>query len=558
MKRIIIIFTSVLLLAGCSGFIDPDDKGGITNNELYSTAKGYETIITASYAALRTIYGDYPFLLMAGTDLYEGHTTNTNQDESVYLYRMYPNTGHVSTFYSNCYKAIQRFNMALYYNDLPKDMDNALRATYKSEMRFLRAYFHFLLVEQFGGISINDEATLSPRTSIPRNTLAECYDFIISEIEDCIGALGKSTVARVNQDVANHYLAKIYLTRGWDLNNPDDFTKAKAYAQKVFDSRGEIVLTYEDVWSWENENNSEILFAVQYDPKSIPNVTSGNQQQHCFAPYLGGVEHLTKTTNWNFIPSWGMRKWYPENDTRYETSFMIRIYERYFDYYTVDDKSTLKVRAYFPRVWGRSITEDDLEEWSTAFPTTDIFNLRPFYDDDVELYRSYPFAGSPNMWTAPLKKFDSPASLDNAHQGKSSVRDIVLARLAETYFLYAEACIGLNDFTTATAYVRKVIDRPGNATFGTLPNALEGATSKEEALHGYLIESGKEFLGEYNARWPELRRTGMLKFMTDRYNYEIQKLGAPIDFNKFKLRPIPENAILLNDALTEADQNPGY
>ena len=74
----------------------------------------------------------------------------------------------------------------------------------------------------------------------------------------------------------------------------------------------------------------------------------------------------------------------------------------------------------------------------------------------------------------------------------------------------------------------------------------------------YLIESGKEFMGEYNGRWPELRRTGMLKFMTERYNYQMQTEAGNIDFNKFKLRPIPESAILLNDALTAKDQNPGY
>jgi len=557
MKKINIIFTSILLLTGCSGFLEPDDKGGITNNDLYSSRIGYETLITASYSSLRSTYGGVPYLLFAGTDLYVGDIGNPNTNRSVFLYDLFPNTNHVNTFYSDCYGAIQRFNMALYYNDLPKDMDDALRAQYKSEMRFLRAFYHFLLVEQFGGVTINQEATLSPRTNMPRNTLAECYEFIISEIEDCIGALGKNTVGRVNQDVANHYLAKIYLTRGWDLGNSDDFTKAKMYAQKVFDSRGEIVLTYEDLWSWQNENNSEIIFAVQYDVKSIPSTTGGNSQQE-YGPYLGGVETLTKGTNRVGFPGWGMRMWYTENDSRWETSFMTTIYERYFDYYHVADKTSLTVRAYYPRLWDRDWTQDDTDAWLATHVTTPTFYMRPHYNDE-ESYRNGNFSvGTQNMWTSQIKKFDSPASSDYAYQGRSSVRDIVLARLGETYFLYAEACIGLNDFTTAAIYVRKVINRPGNALSETLPNALEGATTREEALHGYLKESGKEFIGEYTARWPELRRTGMLKFMLERYNYDIATLGYTLDYNKYKLRPIPEDAILLNDALSKADQNPGY
>src|SRR5690606_42018760 len=92
----------------------------------------------------------------------------------------------------------------------------------------------------------------------------------------------------------------------------------------------------------------------------------------------------------------------------------------------------------------------------------------------------------------------------------------------------AEACIGLNDFVTASEYIQKVLDRPGNAKDGVklYPNIdVATAGSQIEALDAYHIETAKEFVGEYN-RWPELRRTKRLKDLCGRYNYDIKKIGV--------------------------------
>ena len=235
MKKTIYILSMAFVWASCDVLIE-DNKGGIPNEEFYQTSVGYSTLITASYASLRTIYGDTPWLLLTGTDIYV--KSRLNFPTSLYEYEsLYPSDTYVAEFYSGCYAAIQTINTALYYNDTPTDMSDSDREKYKSEMRFLRAYYHFLLLEQFGGITINDEITLSPRTNMPRNTLEDCYEFIITEMEDCISSLETSTVAIINKDVVNHYLAKVYLTRAWDLNNQNDFTTAKSYAQKVFDTR---------------------------------------------------------------------------------------------------------------------------------------------------------------------------------------------------------------------------------------------------------------------------------------------------------------------------------
>jgi starch-binding outer membrane protein, SusD/RagB family len=568
MKKIlyIIILALSLIAYGCSDFLEEDNKGGISNDVFYKTAVGYETLITASYASLRTVYGSCdingnyngscPWLLLAGTDLYQ--KTRQNDHLSLYEYSsLYPSDQYVLEYYSNCYKAIQTINMALYYNDYPTDLAEATRTQYKAEMRFLRAFYHFLLVEQFGGISINQEPTLEgPRMNMPRNTLADCYDFIISEMEDCLPDLTASTVARVNQRVANHYLAKVYLTRAWDLGNTADFTAAKSYAQAVITAAsGGITLSYHNLWSPTNENNSEILFAVQYSAASIATTSQGNTQQALFGQYMGGSETHQKLMLTQLIPAWNLHKWYAANDARYNESFMLTVYENYFDYYD-HDTTTLKVRAYYPRIWGRDFTQADRVAWKATHDTISSFVCYPFLENNEEAYRA---GFNRDFYTPVLKKFDSPASRDfGSTSTTASVRDVVLARVAEDYFIYAEACIGLNDYVSAANYVQDVLDRPGNAKSGSLTNSIASATTQQEALEQYLIESGKEFIGEYNGRWPELRRTGMLQFMVEKYNYDIIKQGIDLDFDTYKLRPIPEDAIIINEGIDEDDQNPGY
>jgi starch-binding outer membrane protein, SusD/RagB family len=564
MKKIVSILLILIVAASCKKFLVEDNKGGITNDKFYSTVAGYQTLMTASYATLRTTYGSNdlsggylscPWVLLAGTDLYQ--KTRQNDHLSLYEYSsLYPSDIYVKEFYFNCYKAIQTINMGLYYNSYPSALADATRAQYKAELRFLRAFYHFLLVEQFGGVAIDDEATLlEPRMNIPRKSLSESYDFIISEIEDCIGDLSANATARINQDVANHYLAKIYLTRGWDLGDNNDFVTAKAYAQKVFNTRGAITLTYQNLWDPTKENNPEVLFAIQYGANSISSTSSGNTQQALFGQYMGGAETTQKIMLTQLIPSWNLHMWYPENDARYDVTFMLTVYEKYFDYYSVADKSTLKVRAFHPRVWGRDYTTAELNTWKTTHTTIGTnFKFYPFIENEARYRANFQL----DFYTPTIKKFDSPASSTySIVVSSASVRDIVLARLAETYFLYAEACIGLNDFATAATYVQKVLDRPGNAKTGTLANTIASASSRQDALEKYLIESGKEFAGEYNGRWPELRRTGMLEYMLKKYNYDI-KQQVNLDFNTYKLRPIPEDAIILNEGLSESDQNPGY
>lgn len=604
MKKIFSILVTAILLSSCSGFLDEDNKAGISNDELYVTEEGYQTLRVNAYSSLRTIYEDAPLVMLAGTDLYQMPRGMSN--DGVYDYTtLYDTNGDVADFYDNCYTVLQAVNTAEYYLPTADISDND-KELYQGEYDFFKGFLHFILLEEFGGIVINDEYTQAPRMNMPRASLSDSYDYIIGKLESALNSSLPQTAndGQICKDIVNHYLAKVYLTRAWDLGNANDFATAKTYAKAVMDSRGELKYTMEELWSPDNENNDEVLFAVQYSSESIATTESGNNQEGIFGPYLGGTELGHKYMVGSLYPSWSLHSWYGKNDARYDATFMLTIWEHYYDYYQGKNvPGTNAITAVYPRAWDNAqemfddylqltngeangefvdITMNDenkqlvdgalefIEKWcpeySNVIPVNatddkgnNILRIYPFIENSADhmVNEKYWRTAYNNDFAQPgIKKFDLGQLV--TFSTTQSYRDIVLASLSETMLLYAEACIGQGQYAEAETYINKVLARPGNAkNGGTLSISLP--TTKEAALEAYLKESGKELAGQYCGRWPELRRTGMLKTMFYGYNYDYLTGNLGTDPIGEKLyRPIPQSAIEINEGLTSEDQNPGY
>jgi hypothetical protein len=486
--------------------------------------------------------------------------------EPLYRYNsLYADNNDVKAFYDSCYRSIQKVNAGLYYNELP-EMDEDERAQLKAELRFLRAFYHFILIEQFGGIVINNEFTEDPRVEITKSTLEGSYEFVVSEMEAVLPSVPAiSNPGRVNKDVVNHYLAKVYLTRAWDLGASSDFTKAKEYADAVIATRGEISIPYSTVWDPFNEDNDEFIFSVQYSLESIANAREdGNQQSSLFGVYGGGGGGGIKRYRDAFAPSYFVHSNFQDNDNRYQFNFMWVQYRTYFTYY--EDEQD-EVFCYYPVIrdpnFGEPTAADTaqwLDEADDYGVLNDGFIVFPQWVANEDKFNQNTW-GATDRRVPSFKKFDCPENgFECTNDYTASVRNIILARLAETYFLKAEACIGLNEIAEARTLVQHVIDRPGNkvdASGDDITNAMDGVTGQQEALEAYLLETGKEQLGEYNGRWALLRRTKMLEYMVTKYNPDLERYNLTIQ-SKHNYRPIPEEAIILNDGLSEDDQNPGY
>jgi hypothetical protein len=393
-----------------------------------------------------------------------------------------------------------------------------------------------------------------PVTSVERKSAEEVYNFIISELKTVLTDLPESPeeFGRASKRAANHYLAKVYLSKGYEsFGTTDDFSTAATYAEAAINNQG-LNLSYSEVFFPGNEDNEEIIFSVQYSKESVIDVSNdGNLQNYYFGPYLGseGNEEGYPHRSYNLCATKYVLDLYTEYDSRWEATFMNVIYERYYDYFDrADERDQLVVSEYYPHYW----EADQIDEWVSASPLRANATIYP-YDDSWEAST----ASDADRMLPTVKKFDDPSSVFS--NDGSNTRDIFLARLAETYLIAAEAYFKAGMLDKSAEHlnvVRMRAAKPGN-------EAAMQLSAGDIDIDKILDERALELIGEYH-RWEDLRRTGTLVERTKIYNHDI-KAWFDNGINPFlgndgelkTLRPIPQEALDLNqnESLT---QNPGY
>ena len=553
MKKTIYIFTLVaaLMLSGCSDFLSETNKSNPDAATFYKTTSGYESLINSCYSTLRDVYGDNIEMFVAGTDLYKvARAGLVSQGLGTYQ-NLTPADNSVKAFYQVVYQSIKRCNDAIYYGELYKQS-----ATRIAEVRFLRAFYYFHLVQQFGDVALVKDFLTSPVTNYPRTPAAEVYSFIINEMKSALADLPLAAANRVNQRVVNHYLSLVYLTRGYEtFGDPTDFTSSVTYATAAigvqtlnipFDGKTGIFYPGQ-------EKNAEILFSVQYSPTSLASVTLGNSQASSFGAYLGGADGAINDgmpyMNTKLKPTMRLYNLLSADpaDTRFAGTFMQELYGvvatgkcSFYSYFKkFDTRNTLEVLMYYPKP---GATLADVNAWIALNPT-----------GRSKTIIKYPTTGTVNNWEKSdldkdypcIKKFSDPDAPFNV---TASRRDIFLARLAETYLIRAEAYIKSgNKQTEAMNDINVVRTRAGAANI----------TVASATIDFILDERAREFAGEYN-RWYDLKRTGKLVQYVSTYNPDVPSESnmKGNDGNYKILRPIPQDAIGLNSATIT--QNPGY
>lgn len=552
MKKIYYILLLCLLgSTGCSDFLDQDNKSSVPSDGFYSTKNGFQSLMNSVYSSLRPVYGKEPWVFSAGTDLYASGRNKVPDGLGAYK-GLLSTDSDVSTFYSNCYKGIQLANTAIYYADHTEKTDYL--SQYKAEARFLRAYYYYLLVQQFGGVPIVTDMIDSPRFEYERKSAEDVYAYILTEMGEAIVALPATTktFGRVDQRTVNHFIAKTYLCRGYEtFGTSSDFQNAAKYADQAIGGQS-LSINYKNLFWPLNQQNEEIIWSVQYDKSSIEDPSSdGNMQQSFFGTYLGGSEDGHKYTTSNLTPTLRLHQLFTKGDSRYEGTFMVQLYNKYYDYYNLKDSELAsdKVLYYYPPVWAVADTAAWRAANTAARSKTIIIPMQENTLTTSGKSTTYTAAMSGDVYgVAVVRKFDDP---DSKFSTKSSTRDIVLARVGESYLVAAEAYFKAGDLTNAVARINSVRARAAESGYDL------SVTKADLSIDFILDERARELTGEYH-RWMDLKRTGKLIEYSVKYNPDIANADyfKGTDGQNKILRPIPLDAINLNKA--KVTQNPGY
>ena len=565
MKKIALYMIGACMALGmtsCGDFLDEENLSNINADEYFAEKDGYESLVNASYACLRKIWKNEPWLFCLGVDIYtrgESELVSGSYDNrNVYSSELNEyatldaQNGYVRDFYSNVYYGIQVCNTAINKASGVKGLSESVVNGRIAEVRFLRAYFYYLLVEQFGDIAIVTDEITSAITDFPKSSEKEVYDFILSELNDVVGVLpaSQSDYGRITQGAAKHLQSLVYLTRGYkSYGESSDFQRAASLADEVINSgQYQLLPTFEEVFTPGNEKNKEIIFSVQYDQASLGGQYNGNGQQCLFgfelwSKVVSGFEQANTTYGWKknqFMPTQFLYSLYnTTNDSRYDATFKSEFYAT-----RADESIGLKVgdlRLYFPK-YDQPFTEADQATLLAEHPNA-IIVMPDQWKQDIE------GIGGSGMCPMVWKFYDPNASWPSNNTSYTSTKDIFLFRLADTYLMAAEAYLKTGDTGKAAERINAVRQRAANA--GHTADMTISASDVD--IDFILDERARELVGEYK-RWMDLKRTGKLIERTLEHNNLAAKINRMDDH--ILLRPIPQSVI--DQGTGNFGQNPGY
>ena len=526
---IIILFSST----SCESFLEEENLSSVSDQTYLVSESAFEELVIGAYETLRGT-SKFRKLDFYGTDMF----TRSGLIQGDLPINDYTNltsdNGDVKTGWEGRYKAIAKCNAVITRSEEVNGLNESLKILRVAEIKTIRAMYYFYLVQQFGGVPIVENEVREVKTGFTRKTETEVYRFIISELEEAINNLPASTdqFGRVTKGTAQHLLAKVYLTRGYNsYASSDDFTKAAQLAESIISS-GEYRLldTFAEVFDYDNQKNDEIIFSVQFSPNQLFN-GEGNNQYQLFKFGMDSYPGMNRTSHYgradpSFRPTLYFFNLLTDGDLRDKGTLNRALY-------AVEDAPDAGISQgdtviYFPKV-----------AWAQA--QKDIVNYYVYNSDEYVMNTEFG-----NNQFPYFKKFDDPLA---PYGDNGGFRDIYLFRLAETYLVAAEAYLQSGNSAKALEYVNLIRAR------STKPGFESAMTLSSINIDVILDERTIELAGEVS-RWLDLKRTGKLSERVLAHNPHVQlHHNSKID-DHYLLRPIPESEILLTGESLE--QNPGY
>ena len=634
-RYILTIAIVALVITGCKKtFLDEYNPSNRTTDNYYTTATGYETLVTSCYPLLRDI-AQVRIPTLNGTDMFSSGgwfgtlafpalTSQAGSPYDAYDIGLNSSLGELQNLWDLLYREINRCNAAIERAPAVVNIADAVKDSRVGEAKFLRSLSLFWAVQQWGDVPMPLKETKDASLTVVRVPSKDIYTQIITDLNDAIAKLPTTQTAagRVTKNAAKFLLARVYLTRGWNFNGAlggtaTDFNSALALCDDVIASGlHPMESDWNKLWPIHNKNpkketatvassvavanaSKEVIFAIQYANAaayngdanlSTSNGTIGNDLHTRFSGGPNDVAQEARTGTYNrWLPAhsvtWGAYRLFdPVMDIRYEGTF------NSVSYATLTGSVSFANNKPYPQALTLNFVANDTTAivlpWNVdmsdvkmlgvnipggtkKYSVQNVVNLFWLGKTTATQQITDPLGwGGPMFW-----KFFQPGIAYG--DGFSTFND-PLFRSAELYLMAAEAIVkGATGakLGTADVYYNIVLDRalasnkgksPMRATNpGNVKDPLTNITSYRATpatinIDMILDEYGREFLGEGNERWYQLKRTGKLIERATKFNGWTAwgRAGAQQIAAKHYLRPIPQG--MLDNSSPRIEQNPGY
>src|SRR5690606_4490834 len=153
-KKYLGVLIIIVFATSCSKFLNTTPQDLLTVSNYYETEEQLNFALAAVYSKLGdgTLYGGR--ITRMGMDADEGFYDRSTDQIGVSVYNVYPTDPHVMAFWRTCYEGIYRANLLLANINKPEKISDENRAAIEGEALFLRGYYYFLLVSNFGGVPL--------------------------------------------------------------------------------------------------------------------------------------------------------------------------------------------------------------------------------------------------------------------------------------------------------------------------------------------------------------------------------------------------------------------
>lgn len=243
--------------AGCNKLLDPfldtKPKDFYSPDEYYNTEEQLNRALVGVYDPLgATELYSYNLSSMFGTEADEGYY-NRSTVEGPQIYDFTPAHTRIRTTWQKLYQGIDRANVLLANVNKP-EMSNSARNVIIGEAKFLRAFYYFILVSNWGGVPLVLEPTEKPiGNGIARSTDKEIYEFILKEMKDAEGKVRTiqsfGHAGRVTKSAVQGILARVCLyMAGYPLMDVSKYAEAKSWAKKVMDAGHSLNADYKQIF----------------------------------------------------------------------------------------------------------------------------------------------------------------------------------------------------------------------------------------------------------------------------------------------------------------------
>lgn len=541
-KNIYLYISTILMLGaftGCSDFLEEENRSYLDAPTIFADPASFDQLVANVYDKMRPATGAYgggnnfSDIDFQGTDIFTRLAPVLGTDELNDYVNLNPVNNALLVNWQNYYLLIGAANSAIDRSEEIVDLLDADKTRGIAEVKFMRAYAYFHLVEQFGGVPLIVNEVRGARTDFSKASEAEIYTQIIQDLDDALAGVAETPnqYGRVSKDAVRHLKAEVLLTRGYkSFAGSNDYADAAALAETVIANHA-LVPDFGSLFDIGNQRNSEVIFALLYGSNPVSRGVGNNRHllfKFNYDVYPGLFRSTLYHRGMGGAPTPFFYSLFSEEDERDEATFRRVIYA--LEDYS-DDQGNLIIAEgdttiYFPETaWTPSE--------KAAVPYT-VINPDEHFTNNGITQVQFPM----------FKKFDDPGvAYTNPGIDFEGERDAYIFRSGGTRLIAAEAYLMDNKPGEAVIHLNAIRSRAGITT---------DLVAIDVDIDLILNERAKELAGE-TSRWMTLKRTGTLIERVLEYNPHAALNNAISQ--KHLLRPIPQSEVEVSGGTIEQNDN---